>query len=508
MKIRQPVTILAYTLFAITVSIIMYRIFWLKYPIMPTIPGQVWQLNFEAGILPDGGQVVTTVALPSERAGIVITEERIASETLGFNIFQEGGNRVGLWSGTTEKGVASISYRATLLLRPKRFPVSQIPSVSIDIPDMTDRELLFMERIGKRWKGFDPDTRIKAVASFLREREDEFGFDREDLLDWTKLKESHGILNATLILFRTAGLPARSISGLLLQRGVQTSPSVWVEVWNGKEWQSIDPLTGQIYDPSTLLALATGNVPIIKIENGKILETRWSLEREIVSKWRLHFERLKRSQHSIDRWSFFSIPEEFQNLLRILLLVPLGALVICLLRNVIGFPTFGIFMPVLLALAFRNTGLMYGIGIFSSVVLIGYGARLYLDRFRLLLVPRLSVILTLVIICFGLFALIGGKYSLKPLMGVGLLPIVITTMSIERFFILIEESGTKEALKTAAGTLAVAVITFFIVQWEPLQLTFFIYPELLFSVAGVQILLGRYTGYRLSEVIRFRVFKG
>jgi len=111
MKIRQPVTILAFTLFAITVSIIMYRIFWLKYPIMPTIPGQVWQLNFEASILPEGRQVVTTVALPSERAGIVITEERIASETLSFNLFQEGGNRVGLWSGTTEKGVASISIQ-------------------------------------------------------------------------------------------------------------------------------------------------------------------------------------------------------------------------------------------------------------------------------------------------------------------------------------------------------------------------------------------------------------
>lgn len=505
MKVKHSAFILACAFFALTACIILYRIVWLKYPVLPAIPGQVWQISFEASIEPEVGEVVTTIALPSEHAGIVITEERIASETLSFNLFQEGGNRVGLWSGMTEKKASSISYKATLLLRPRRFPVSQIPSLSIDIPEVTDRELLFMERIGKKLKGLNPDNRIKAIASFLREKEDEFGFDREDLVEWAKLKESHGILNSTLILFRAADLPARSISGLLLKKGIQTSPSVWVEVWNGKEWQSIDPLTGHVYDPSTLLALTTGNIPIMKIEKGKILETRWSLEREIVSKWRLHFERLKRSEHTIDRWSFFSIPEEFQNLFRILLLVPLGALLICILRNVVGFSTFGIFMPVLLALAFRNTGVMYGIGIFSSVVLIGYGARLYLNRFRLLLVPRLSVILTLVIVCFGIFALIGGKYSLKALMGVGLLPIVITTMSVERFFILIEESGIKEALKTAAGTLAVSVITFFIVQWEPLQLTFFIYPELLFAVAGVQILLGRYTGYRLFEVIRFRV---
>ncbi len=178
----------------------------------------------------------------------------------------------------------------------------------------------------------------------------------------------------------------------------------------------------------------------------------------------------------------------------------------CFVRTsvVLTLPTFGIFMPVLLALAFRSTGLAYGIGIFTSVVLIGYTARWGIDRFRLLLVPRLSVLLTLAIVCFGLFALIGGKLSLRALMGVGLLPIVILTMSIERFFVFSEESGVREALKTAAGTVAVAVITFLVIQWEPLQLTFFIYPELLFAVAGVQVLLGRYTGYRLSELLRFK----
>jgi hypothetical protein len=253
-----------------------------------------------------------------------------------------------------------------------------------------------------------------------------------------------------------------------------------------------------------LLALTTAGTPVVQISKGTILDCRWSLERQVMSKWRLHFERIKRSQRLLDRWSFFSLPEEFQNIFRILLLVPLGALMICVLRNVIGFPTFGIFMPVLLALAFRSSGLAYGIGIFISVVLIGYAARRGIDRFRLLLVPRLSVLLTLVIICFCLFALIGGKLSLRALMGVGLLPIVILTMSIERFFILIEESGIREALRTAAGTIAVAVITFLIIQWEPLQLTFFIYPELLFAVAGVQVLLGRYTGYRVSELLRFK----
>jgi hypothetical protein len=93
-------------------------------------------------------------------------------------------------------------------------------------------------------------------------------------------------------------------------------------------------------------------------------------------------------------------------------------------------------------------------------------------------------------------------------MAVGLIPFVILTMTIERFFIIIEESGTREAIITAAGSTAISVMTYGIISWEPLQMTFFVYPELILTVAGLQILLGRYTGYRLSELFRFRSLRG
>jgi hypothetical protein len=221
----------------------------------------------------------------------------------------------------------------------------------------------------------------------------------------------------------------------------------------------------------------------------------------------MHFERIMRSDRFLDRWSLFRLPEEFQRTFRILILVPIGALMICVLRDMVGFPTFGIFLPVLMALAFRNTGLAYGLGIFWGVVLIGYVARRWIDKLRLLLVPRLSVILTLVIICITVFALLGNKLGLREFMAVGLLPFVILTMTIERFFVVIEEAGAREGLWTAAGSAGVATITYEVLQLAPLQLTFFVYPELMFVVAAAQVLIGRYTGYRLSEFIRFRKLK-
>jgi hypothetical protein len=269
------------------------------------------------------------------------------------------------------------------------------------------------------------------------------------------------------------------------------------------------PETGEIEkNPAALLPLATGGMAAARVSGGELSEIRWILSREIVSQWRLHFERILRSNRLLDRWSLFRLPPEFQQTFRILLLVPIGAVMISVLRNMVGFPTFGIFMPVLMALAFRGTGLAYGLGIFGGVLLIGYAVRRSLERLRLLLVPRMSLMVTLVIACFTGLALIGSKLGLRGLMAVGLLPFVILTMTIERFFVIVEEAGIREGLRTAAGSAAVSVITYEIISWEPLQLTFFVYPELLAGVAAIQILLGRYSGYRLSEIFRFRSLRG
>jgi hypothetical protein len=331
--------------------------------------------------------------------------------------------------------------------------------------------------------------------------------DAQDFQAWSGFQEKHGQLKAVLVLLRAADLPARVVQGLQLAESITDSTLTWIEIWTGQEWESLDPEKGEIYEkPAPLLPLTTGELPAARTLHGELSEIRWTLSQQVINQWRMHFERIMRSNRLLDRWSLFRLPDEYQRTFRILILVPIGALMICLLRNIVGFPTFGIFLPVLMALAFRNTGLAYGLGIFWGVVLIGYVVRRWIEKLRLLLVPRLSVILTLVIVCITVFALLGNKLGLREFMAVGLLPFVILTMTIERFFVIIEEAGAQEGLLTAAGSAGVATITYEILQLESLQLTFFVYPELLFAVAAVQVLLGRYTGYRLLELFRFRRF--
>jgi hypothetical protein len=504
---KRPALLLAVALLFLSFALISYRIISLKYPLFPTAPGKAWQLDMEAHLKAEQKEVSVMIGLPYSHAGQIVVEERIASGELNFNLLREGPNQIGIWSGNIAPGEEVIRYRATIYRTHPRSSKAKPPKLEPYSADVGKTEQVLAERLVKKWSQLTPPARLRAVAATVAGN---WGFplpDDQELRAWSTFQEKHGRLDALLVLLRAAELPARPVEGLYLTENVTTALVVWVEVWTGQDWENLQPGTGEIYWKSvSFLPLATGGLPAVRISHGQLSWVRWTLSQQIISKWRIHFERISKSERFLDRWSLFRLPPEFQRTFRILILVPIGALMICLLRNIVGFPTFGIFLPVLMALAFRNTGLVYGLGIFWGVVLIGYLVRRWIDQLRLLLVPRLSVILTLVIICITVFALLGNKFGLREFMAVGLLPFVILTMTIERFFVIVEEAGARQGLLTAVGSAGVATITYEILQLEPLQLTFFVYPELLFAVAAVQVLLGRYTGYRLLELFRFRRF--
>jgi hypothetical protein len=83
---------------------------------------------------------------------------------------------------------------------------------------------------------------------------------------------------------------------------------------------------------------------------------------------------------------------------------------------------------------------------------------------------------------------------------------VILTMMVERFNITAEEDGYREALKVLAGTLLAATCCLLLLHVEYLSRLVLVFPEVLLLVAAALLLIGRYTGYRLTELWRFRDF--
>jgi hypothetical protein len=506
---KRPALWLSLALILFSAGFLTYRIFGLGYPAIPTVPGQTWQFSIDASIQPKEPETRLFLGLPSERTGRIIIEEKISSRGMNLSILSQGETRLGIWSQTGMGEETVVTYKALIHLRPKR-SIRPLPRPFGETPASIPEEGKGLARkLIAGWKDRPLPEKIRAIAETISGRWIHPPPSNDDLRAWGEIKERLGVESSLLALFRAAEISARIVEGFQFVETISNETHRWVEAWDGEKWIGIRLSTGEIFKDIRLwLPLSLGEDRAARVSGGNLTDIRYSLHREVLSNWILHFQRIKRSPSLLDRWSLFQLPEEFQRTFRILLLVPIGALMISMLRNLAGFPTFGIFMPVLMALAFRNTGILYGLGIFVGVLLLGYAVRRILDKLHLLLVPRMSVLLTLVIASFTLIALFGSKFGVREFMAVGLLPFVILTMVIERFFVLVEEAGLKEGVRTALGSGVVAFLTFEIISWEPLQLTFFLYPELLAMVSAFQILVGQYSGYRLSELFRFRKILG
>src|SRR5262249_43935252 len=96
--------------------------------------------------------------------------------------------------------------------------------------------------------------------------------------------------------------------------------------------------------------------------------------------------------------SLFMLPPPERRLVEFLLLLPVAALVICVFRNLIGLNSFGTFAPALVGLAFRELHSLPGILVFVSILLVGWLLRRLLDHYHLLQVPRVSLMLSLIVV--------------------------------------------------------------------------------------------------------------
>ncbi|MCG8547140.1 MAG: hypothetical protein MJE12_23330, partial [Alphaproteobacteria bacterium] len=207
-------------------------------------------------------------------------------------------------------------------------------------------------------------------------------------------------------------------------------------------------------------------------------------------------------------FSLFTLPLDTQQVYKIILTVPLGVLFLTILRNVVGLRTFGTFMPILIALAFRETNVVWGVVLFTTVTAIGLLVRLYLENLRLLMVPRLSSVLIVVLLSMAGISVLSHELGFERGLSVSLFPMVILTMTVERMSIVWDERGPGEMLRLGINSLIVAIVAYFIIINPYAEHIVLVFPELLLVLLSINLLLGRYSGFRLLDLPRFRVLAG
>lgn len=195
----------------------------------------------------------------------------------------------------------------------------------------------------------------------------------------------------------------------------------------------------------------------------------------------------------------------------LLLMLPIVATLMAFFRQIVGIKAFGIYTPSIVTfafLAFDPKGIKYGIAIFLSIIITGMLSRIVLKHFRLLYLPRVALTLTIVALTTLAMLVIGGSFNRTGLASISIFPLLIMITLVEKFVATQIEKGDKTAIILALETLGLSLIGYAIVRWHVLIELIIAHPWIVLVTIPVNLWLGKWTGLRLSEYLRFRkIFK-
>ncbi len=490
---------------AIGLAIFAHKVYQIGIPITPDKSTQSWTVQARLTFDGKGKNVKASLSVPSITPGFTKIDEHFISGNFGLNVKKNNDNKTAEWAKREARGTQTLYYRTTITnsdLEQKWSVVPQYPKA----PEFFEPYLTAVNKIitDVRSQSADTESFTFELINQLRHSDENENIALVRGLARTDVQ----IAELVTKLLAVAHIPTRKIWTIKLDDSSNdVTPKIFIQSYNGDEWLTFHPKTGITGLPRDHLIWKVGEAPLFNIKGGTNGELRFSVTRSYVDLLDVARLNSEKTNSVLSKLTLFSLPVHSQNTYSLILMVPLGALIVVFMRIFIGVQTFGTFMPILIAISFRETQLFWGIVLFTVIVFVGLLIRLYLERLRLLLIPRLAAILVVVVILMLIISFTTGELGLERLLSISLFPMVILAMTIERMSITWEESGAKAALIQGLGSLIVACLGYLVMTNEHLVYLMFAFPEFLLVILGLCIWTGRYTGYRVSELLRFRDMK-
>ena len=487
-------------------AVFIYKWQVLGFPLSKNQETSVWTIESSISFDSGPGSIKVHLLIPTLTPGFRMLNENSVSRGYGFSLNYGSGGREAQWAIRRADGRQTIYYRISVFEDARSnqsdttppFP----PTPVINEPFQTAVDVIVADV-----KEQSADT-ASFTAELLRQMNDPSPDPNVELLLSSASTRAELVDSITTIL-ASARIPARMVHGIELQgRQRNAEPVTWLEVHDGDRWRYFNPLTGEENLPERFLIWWRGNEALINVEGGSNVQVEFAVQENHLDAVAIAETQVAQQGASAIDFSLYSLPIQTQAVYSVLLMIPIGALVMVLLRNMIGIDAFGTFMPVLIALAFRETKLFWGVILFSFLVALGLSIRFLLERLRLLLVPRLSAVLIVVVILMLIISLMSHRLGMETGLSVALFPMVIIAMTIERMSVVWEERGAVDAMRAGLGSLIVAITAYVFMGLPWLEHLIFTFPELLLVVLALVVLAGRYTGYRLLELSRFQALAG
>lgn len=509
---NRPVLWTSLALFILGGGAFIYKHIVLGMPVQPDRSARVWRVELSVVARGDSERGRVDLRIPVTDDSQLILDEQSFDDGLRFSVAEVEGGRRATWRGpVSDAGRLSYTFRVhlpesdpsygELALASEATPMRG-PGLAQSVPPAIEDAL---ERL-RLTEQSDPEAIIASAFGFVAHDIETVAGATDDARLALRLREASEIGKSRLLvaLLRGAGVNARIATGIALPRSGRGEWTHFVEARTAGGWQRIWTSAGELGDfPRNFVRVAEGDQPILSTSGLDASQVEIRVLRESLQPAEIASFVASESQF----WravSLYRLPVETQATLQILLLLPVAVLIAAVFRNLIGVRTFGVFMPILIALSLRRTDLASGLVLVTSVTCAGVLGRLLLDQLRLLFVPRLCLLLCIVVLLVTGLAQVGYAFEGRGFMSGLLFPIVILSILIERISVTTLEEGLQSTQKLFAGSLALASVAYPIFQSELLMHLFFGFPELILCVMAGLVLIGGYRGYRVSELWRFR----
>ncbi len=466
-----------------------------------------WLVEAKVSFLATGGEVKARLALPT-----IAVEKGVGQESgsldYGYDQENDRGEYTAVWSSGAREENQSLYYRVRFKrgLESGGEPKAAVEKPSMpEIPSLPGSLGVAAKSIVKRAKevSSDPDSLFVALFKQINS-----GSSSQEYLIVKRHYEKEGIAHPNISmgmdLLGLAGVPARPAYGVMLNEKNSGQPPVpLLEYFDGSYWKVRDPADpSKIPDGRELFVWHRGGGPLLDVNGGENSRLSFTVVKDRIPLATL--TDLRDSPMLIS--TILALPASERAVFRYIVLIPLGAFVVVLLRNIVGIPTLGTFMPVLLALALLELPLVQGLIMFSTLVAAGLWFRFLLSRMNLLVVPRVAACVVIVTLLMMLMGVLSYQLGFSVGIKITLFPMIIIAWTLERMSLIWEEEGKRSAITQVGGSVFVAVCAYHFMKVSQIQYWAFYFPEMLLILLAGILLIGRYTGYRLSELIRFKSF--
>ncbi|NLZ24553.1 hypothetical protein GX888_02305 [Candidatus Dojkabacteria bacterium] len=195
-----------------------------------------------------------------------------------------------------------------------------------------------------------------------------------------------------------------------------------------------------------------------------------------------------------------------QAVLEILISICIVATIVSITRYVVGNRSYGIYAPIVLAIAYSYTGLRYGLTITFVVVLTSLLSYSVLRRIRMHYITRIATnytILSIVLLAFLVFVHYYGL-GLENMSNIPPLAFISIAILSDFFIKQFVKKSLKTSMATLLGTVAIAIIGWFVITRTLVSDFVLTNLWIIPALTLVNIFLGTFKGLRFKDYFRFR----